>query len=100
MLWGPGGVKSTLALKFAAEQAERGCGWLRLVFRLSASWLNHVAFFRTRYVYVVEPSGPGTSTRESPYTAVVILVVNCPLFCANLAQMQFGEFFTTATLSI
>ena len=38
MLWGPGGVgKSTLALKFAARQAERGGGWLRLVFRLSAS---------------------------------------------------------------
>ena len=29
--------KSTLALKFAAGQAERGGGWLRLVFRLSAS---------------------------------------------------------------
>ena len=38
VLWGPGGVgKSTLALKFAAGQAERGGGWLRLVFRLSAS---------------------------------------------------------------
>ncbi len=38
MLWGPGGVgKSTLALKFAAGQAERGGGWLRLVVRLSAS---------------------------------------------------------------
>jgi hypothetical protein len=38
VLWGPGGVgKSTLALKFAAEQADRGGGWLRLVFRLSAS---------------------------------------------------------------
>ena len=36
--WGPGGVgKSTLGLKFAAGQAERGGGWLRLVFRLSAS---------------------------------------------------------------
>jgi anion-transporting ArsA/GET3 family ATPase len=33
-----GGVgKSTLALKFAAGQAERGGGWLWLVFRLSAS---------------------------------------------------------------
>jgi hypothetical protein len=29
--------KSTLALKFAAGQAERGGGWLRLVLRLSAS---------------------------------------------------------------
>jgi hypothetical protein len=30
VLWGPGGVgKSTLALKFAAGQAERGGGWLR-----------------------------------------------------------------------
>ncbi len=29
--------KSTLSLKFAAGQAERGGGWLRLVFRLSAS---------------------------------------------------------------
>jgi tetratricopeptide (TPR) repeat protein len=38
VLWGPGGVgKSTLALKFAAGKAERGGGWLRLVFRLSAS---------------------------------------------------------------
>ena len=38
VLWGPGGVgKSTLALKFAAGQAERGGGWPRLVFRLSAS---------------------------------------------------------------
>ena len=38
MLWGPGGVgKSTLALKFAAGQAERGDGWLWLVFRLSDS---------------------------------------------------------------
>jgi Mrp family chromosome partitioning ATPase len=36
--WGPGGVgKSTLALKFAEGKAERGGGWLRLVFRLSAS---------------------------------------------------------------
>jgi hypothetical protein len=34
---GPGGVdKSTLALKFAAGQAER-CGLLLLVFRLSVS---------------------------------------------------------------
>ena len=38
VLWGPGGVgKSTLALRFAAGQAERGGRWLRLVFRLSAS---------------------------------------------------------------
>jgi GTPase SAR1 family protein len=38
VVWGPGGVgKSTLALKFAAGQAERGGGWLWLVFRLSAS---------------------------------------------------------------
>jgi tetratricopeptide (TPR) repeat protein len=38
VLWGPRGVgKSTLALKFAAGQAKRGDGWLRLVFRLSAS---------------------------------------------------------------
>jgi hypothetical protein len=38
VLWGPGGVgKSTLELKFAAGQAERGGGWLWLVFRLSAS---------------------------------------------------------------
>ena len=38
VLWGPGGVgKSTLTIKFAAGQAERGGGWLRLVFRLSAS---------------------------------------------------------------
>jgi len=29
--------KSTMALKFDAGQAERGSGWLRLVFRLSAS---------------------------------------------------------------
>ncbi len=41
VLWGPGGVgKSTLALKFAAGQAERGGGWLRLVFRLSASTME------------------------------------------------------------
>jgi tetratricopeptide (TPR) repeat protein len=41
VLWGPGGVgKSTLALKFAARQAERGGGWLRLVFRLSASTME------------------------------------------------------------
>jgi hypothetical protein len=38
VLWGPGGVgKSTLGLKFAAGQAERGGGWLCLVFGLSAS---------------------------------------------------------------
>ena len=41
VLWGPGGVgKSTLTLKFAAGQAERGGGWLRLVFRLSASSMD------------------------------------------------------------
>ena len=39
VLFGPGGTgKSTLALKFAAAQVERGyCGGLRLVFVLSAS---------------------------------------------------------------
>ena len=38
VLWGPGGVgKSTLALKFAAGQAEPGGERLWLVFRLSAS---------------------------------------------------------------
>ena len=41
VLWGPGGVgKSSLALKFAAGQAERGGGWPRLVFRLSASTME------------------------------------------------------------
>jgi tetratricopeptide (TPR) repeat protein len=41
VLWGPGGVgKSTLALKFAAEQEGRGGGWPRLVFRLSASTME------------------------------------------------------------
>ena len=38
VLFGPGGAgKSTLAVKFAAAQVERGCGRLRLVFVLSAS---------------------------------------------------------------
>jgi Mrp family chromosome partitioning ATPase len=41
VMWGPGGVgKSTLALKFAAGKAKRGDGWLRLVFRLSASTME------------------------------------------------------------
>jgi len=38
VLFGPGGTgKSTLAVKFAAAQAERGGGGLQLVFVLSAS---------------------------------------------------------------
>ena len=38
VLFGPGGTgKSTLAVKFAAAEAERGGGRLRLVFVLSAS---------------------------------------------------------------
>jgi len=41
LLWGPGGVgKSMLALKFPAGKAECGGGWLRLVFRLSASTME------------------------------------------------------------
>ena len=44
VLWGPGGVgKSTLALRFAAGKASETGGWLRLVFRLSASSMEQDA---------------------------------------------------------
>ncbi len=48
MLWGPGGVGKSTELKFAAGQAERGGGWLRLVFRLSASSMEHTRSRTTR----------------------------------------------------
>ena len=75
VLWGPGGVgKSTLALKFAAGQAERGGGWPRLVFRLSASSMEQdYAGMRDAMLGKSAGRAPSYAAEEGGFTSCCIL---------------------------